>query len=238
MARPRTYLLNENVFTNIDTEEKAYWFGFIFADGCISVSCAGQHVLQIKLKADESFFLEKFTEFIETDRPIKFGKSENRFGKVEFCYVSISSKKMVDDLVKNGLQFRKSNIAIFPNIEESLIRHFIRGYIDGDGSFFPAKGGKRSKTYSLGFNVLGTKEFLEILNSYLPFPVPLYKENRTEYTYYLSTTVGLNKVVLLYDFLYLDAQIFLNRKLQIFIEYFKQKTFNDYNHCTPLWVMA
>ena len=137
MGRPITYVLNENVFTNIDTEEKAYWFGFIFADGSISVSCTKQHILQIKLKADESFFLEMFREFMETDRPIKFGESENRFGKVKFCYISISSKKIVDDLIKNGLQFRKSNIAIFPNIKEDLIRHFIRGYIDGDGSFFP-----------------------------------------------------------------------------------------------------
>ena len=91
----------------------------------------------------------------------------------------------------------------------------------------------RPRTYSLGFNILGTKGFLEILNLYLPFSVPLHKENRTEYTYYLSTAVGLDKAVLLYDFLYLDAQIYLDRKLDVFIEYFKQKTFNDYNHCTP-----
>lgn len=233
MARPRTYALNENIFTNIDTEEKAYWFGFIFADGCISVSLTGQHTLQIKLKAGESSFLERFREFIETDRPVKFGKSENKFGKVEFCYLIISSKKLVNDLVKNGLQFRKSNIAIFPNIEEVFVRHFIRGYFDGDGSFYPTKGGKRSKTYSLGFSVLGTKGFLEVLNSHLPFSVSLYKENRTEHTYYLSTAIGLDKAVLLYDFLYVDAQIYLDRKLKVFIEYFEQKTFNDYNHCTP-----
>jgi DNA-binding transcriptional regulator WhiA len=173
MARPRRYCLNEDVFTNIDSEEKAYWFGFIFADGSISVSNTGQHTLQIKLKSSEDIFLKKFTEFINTDRPILFGSSNNRFGNVEFCYISISSKKMVEDLIKNGLQFRKSNIAVSPNIEESLIRHFIRGYIDGDGSFFPAKSGKRSKTYSLGVSILGTEQFLSVLNSYLPFSLPL-----------------------------------------------------------------
>jgi DNA-binding transcriptional regulator WhiA len=233
MARPRIYRLNEDIFTNIDSEEKAYWFGFIFADGSISVSNTGQHFLQIKLKSTENLFLEKFTDFIDTDKPVSFGFSSNRFGDVEYCYVSISSKKIVEDLVSNGLQFRKSNIALFPNIKDSLVHHFIRGYIDGDGSFFPAKGGKRSKTYSLGFSILGTEQFLSVLNSYLPFSLPLYKEKRTEHTYYLSTAIGLDKAKVLFEFLYLDANIYMDRKINVFIEYFKQKTFNDYNHFAP-----
>ena len=32
----KVYYLNENYFEKIDTEEKAYWLGFIYADGYIT----------------------------------------------------------------------------------------------------------------------------------------------------------------------------------------------------------
>jgi intein-encoded DNA endonuclease-like protein len=43
-------------------------------------------------------------------------------------------------LLSNGVYFRKSTenkeLLEFPNIEEHLKSHFIRGYFDGDGSVY------------------------------------------------------------------------------------------------------
>ena len=41
--------LNKEYFKNIDTEEKAYWLGFIAADGCVYKMSKNAHRLQINL---------------------------------------------------------------------------------------------------------------------------------------------------------------------------------------------
>lgn len=56
---------NEYVFDNIDTEEKAYWLGFIYADGCISDNGS----LEIGLIDKEH--LEKFRKFLSSKNPIR-----------------------------------------------------------------------------------------------------------------------------------------------------------------------
>src|SRR5438105_237351 len=45
----KRYKVNENYFKVIDTEEKAYWLGFITADGCIHDRTAKSHVFNITL---------------------------------------------------------------------------------------------------------------------------------------------------------------------------------------------
>ena len=52
---------NENVFDSIDTEEKAYWLGFIFADGYISLK---GNSFELSLKGSDSEHLDKFNKFM------------------------------------------------------------------------------------------------------------------------------------------------------------------------------
>ena len=52
---------NEHIFDIIDTEEKAYWLGFIYADGCISLKT---NAFEISLKYDDINHLNKFNTFM------------------------------------------------------------------------------------------------------------------------------------------------------------------------------
>ena len=72
---------------------------------------------------------------------------------------------MCTDLMKLGVVPRKSLIAEMPNINKSLVRHFIRGYFDGDGNISYTVNGH----ISLSWNIVGGETiltaFCKILNS-------------------------------------------------------------------------
>jgi hypothetical protein len=111
---------------------------------------------------------------------------------------------------KKSLTLKFPNINIFEN--KNLIRHFIRGYIDGDGCISYCD--KKHKHMTL--RILGTKDFLNILQKYLPLEKKnkLHKKNNI---YDLSFQKGRGKYIL--DYVYKDATIFLDRKLEKYKEY-------------------
>ena len=56
---------NENIFDIIDTEEKAYWLGFIFADGYIETPKPNmKYTFEICLSCKDKHHLEKFNIFM------------------------------------------------------------------------------------------------------------------------------------------------------------------------------
>lgn len=119
---------NENYFEKIDTEDKAYFLGFIFADGCIIYDPSKyRYKIEIKLHPKDRHILESLIKFIEGEMKIWY--DNNR----EMCQVSISGKKFVSDLIKLGLTPNKTFNLEYPKISEKLEKHFLRGYFDGDG---------------------------------------------------------------------------------------------------------
>ena len=52
---------NRHIFDKINSQEKAYWLGFILADGYLNVD---KHMLRIKLGDKDKHHLEKFIQFI------------------------------------------------------------------------------------------------------------------------------------------------------------------------------
>ena len=80
--------------------------------------------------------------------------------------VDITSAQLCQDLVNLGIGYRKSYEDLkLPNIDKSLIRHFIRGYFDGDGCFL-----MKTKNLSTEYRVdiAGRKDFIEFIEQYLP----------------------------------------------------------------------
>lgn len=67
-----TYFINENIFEKIDTEEKAYWLGFIYADGYVSTNT---YAFGIELSIKDIDHLIKFKKFLSWDGEIKISKT-------------------------------------------------------------------------------------------------------------------------------------------------------------------
>ncbi len=134
LDRARKYSYDEKFFDIIDSEEKAYWFGFLLADGYISSH--KQH-WYIQLRLTDLDAIIKFKESIKATSPIKTILSDKR----KTCHeLQINSKYMVDSLAKHGLVNNKTfRIHIPDTISIKLWPHLIRGYFDGDGCIYIRK---------------------------------------------------------------------------------------------------
>lgn len=124
----KKYTVNSNYFNEINTERKAYWLGFLYADGNVLI----QPYKTIRFSSIDIEILEEFikdveyTGIITTETQKVYNKSISK--------VSINDSTMVEDLCKYGCVPNKTNIISIPNIPEKLMPHFIRGYFDGDGT--------------------------------------------------------------------------------------------------------
>lgn len=207
---------NEKIFDKIDTEEKAYWLGFIFADGYISST--GKN-FEMTLQARDVGHLHKFNRFMQCNDNNVHYHPKNTPEKIYDLYRwAITNEHLWESLNSLGCVPRKSLILKFPDkrifSDETLIKHFIRGYFDGDGCVcFTYK----SKCISLQ----GTKEFLEEVSRYIPgnLKVNIYRNQ----TYQLGTTT--HKAVDVLHYLYDDSTIYLTRKYdksQEFCRYYEE----------------
>lgn len=121
------YSLDENYFSKIDTDIKAYFLGFIAADGCIHKNESKQDILKICISKKDEELLIKFKEELKTNKPLSY-----RNGK--YVTLEISSDKIVKDLGKYNLVPNKTyKDIVSDNLPSKFVLSFIRGYTDGDG---------------------------------------------------------------------------------------------------------
>lgn len=116
--------------SEIKTEEQAYTLGFLMADGHNTGSQVG-----IKVKTSDGYILEKMKNCFSKE--IKLQEHE------DYCSFVISATTVCDNLRNLGIVEHKSHSEKhIPEMPSDLVRHFIRGYFDGDGTVFICKSGK------------------------------------------------------------------------------------------------
>ena len=213
---------NEDYFENIDTEEKAYFLGFLMADGCVTERVNSQPCICLQIKSEDEYILSKLKEELSTDN--KIGVNPIR----SHSQLKIHSQKMADDLAKYGIVPRKTGHEIFPEdkIPQNLICHFIRGFFDGDGWFtFTTSHGIPKKRISLGLT--GNIQMLTDIRNYFVKHLPNvtrlqiheFKSREKGYEGFSSVTFSkFDNVKDIGNFMYGDANIYLIRKKQVFDE--------------------
>lgn len=200
---------NENIFDYIDTEEKAYWLGFIWADGYIS---SKNNTFEIKLSIKDIEHLYKFNSFMQHNKNNVKTQQISFKGKTFItCRWSVVNKHLHQVLNSYGCVPNKSLVLQFPDIKifenEGLVRHFIRGYFDGDGciSYISKNGVVQPQIV-----IMGTKPFLEFLNSWIRIPGYCKKSKSEAYEWRNSC----NSARQLIQYLYNDCSIYLERKFK------------------------
>ena len=125
-----THKCNRHFFDVIDTEAKAYWLGFVAADGSIS-----KGVLKIALAWVDAGHLEKFRAALASAHPIKRRVAGGGYkpGAVSAEF-SVRSAELAMALAQFGIIPRKSHTVRPPTLRDDLVHHFWRGVFDGDGS--------------------------------------------------------------------------------------------------------
>lgn len=202
---------DNKVFDKIDTEEKAYWLGFLYADGYVSNGKYNNSV-ELSLSAKDIDHLKKFKNFLKDKRKIKVSKVAKNFTRGR---VLVTNKHFRNQLIKLGCLPNKSLILKFPsdNIfhNKDLIIHFIRGYVDGDGCL------SNTKTGRLSIEIIGTKEFLEGIRKYFPEFKSIRKTRSSEKGLNnFKISCNSNKADTVAKRLYKDATIYLDRKFNKF----------------------
>ena len=155
--------LNHHYFSNINTEDRAYWLGFMYADG---TAYDIKPEIKLSLSRVDRSSLESFKEDIGYKGEIRDYSGRTSFGPVETSSLCFSSRDMQQDLFRLGCVSSKTHILGPPpesEIPVELHRDFIRGYVDGDGYISsPTQWRTRS------IEIVGTYSFLEWVSEVSP----------------------------------------------------------------------
>ena len=152
-------LVDPNFFEQIDTQEKAYFLGFLYADGCLS-----EKGVSLRLQEADKPILDKLNKLIYKDKPLNFflRKKTDKYNRQEQYGINIHNSKMCSDLLKLGLAPRKSFVLPFPSeniVPKSLLNHFVRGVMDGDGTIGVYPNLPARKSYYIKFSLICSCDF-------------------------------------------------------------------------------
>lgn len=216
----RIYNCDDHFFKN-DTEESFYLAGFIAADGSVQ-SRKYSKILKISLSSLDAGHLEKIKKILKSNNPIKTYrvKSSKLINKEASCVeLQIVSNSIFNDLKKFNIVPNKTKIYSMPDwlLTHPLLNHFLRGYFDGDGSISHCGLGKGRSVKQLHFNILGTEKFINQYQDCLIKECALSKVKISpKSSIYSLSYSGNNNVKKIYNFLYKNATIFLDRKMNKF----------------------
>lgn len=149
----RKYQINESFLDVIDTQEKAYFLGFMYADGAVHKEAPS---FKLELHVQDIDILEKFQKLLFIGEVSKIG-----IDRVKYRYFSIRSKRLKDKLIEHGCVPAKTFKVRLPPLSEELMPHFLRGVYDGDGCINICESG-RVRVILTGYSnfLLDIKEYL------------------------------------------------------------------------------
>lgn len=211
----KKYQVNSDFFKKW-SPQMAYVLGFIGADGNI---CHSGKAHTLHIACDDQDIIEKIKIVLNYSGPVHLKPRFN--GKVSYS-LRICDQEIFKDLNKLGVTERKSLTLTPPDIPTKLARHFIRGYFDGDGSIsltntkYPSRLVLNFYTASLNMaNFLFQKIKILLKDTYRGKIRIAMAHQKTPY-YVIHT--GHKAAVVLFNYMYLDANIYLERKYKKFIE--------------------
>lgn len=221
---PRTQS-NTSFFHTIDTEEKAYWLGFIVADGNVYRDC-----LAVKLGGVDRAHLEKLKTALRSAATIDLCKNKAR-PHLDYYRFRISSREIAADLARFGVVPAKgpNTYAPLDLLDSSLHRHFWRGAVDGDGwiTFRLSSEGYTQSIIGLSGSGTLVRQFAAYCESLVPSRAEagysvVEKRRRSPSTGKLRSTFQVatgskEGFIRIGDELYGDATVFLDRKRETFL---------------------
>ena len=221
----RKWELNEDYFDNIDTPNKAYILGFLFADGYNSLT---RNFVRIALQEDDKDILEKMKNELGSNKPLKYldFKGEirsNGFTCKNMYQLEVYGKHITESLDKLGMHQGKSLILEYPNfLKENLHSHFIRGYFDGDGSISILEK-ENGKINSASITLTSTDSFCTNVYNILLNYINIDKFSIRDASCHNGVTRVLstsNKKSCLdfCDWIYQDAEMYLERKYNKYLK--------------------
>ena len=193
-------------FQDIDSEDKAYFLGLMIADGNVTLDKERMRSPFVRLELIDLDVLKQLEEVANTKTTMSPVIREGR----NLTYVwSLRSKKMAEDLAKYGVVPNKTKLVsgLYQGVEDHLVRHYVRGLVDGDGSIYWS-----SNMWHVSFTSGNRESAEQIQQMFMDLTGKRYRKKVTSYNgIYKITYDGLDAVNLL-NILYNDSNFYINRK--------------------------
>jgi hypothetical protein len=191
---------DERFFQVIDTEEKAYWLGFITADGCVSNGKKTGHSprIGINLGIQDCEHLVKFKQVLQATQMVSRNERS--------CSFTVFSEDMAADLAMHGILPKKTFSTKPAQVLPELARHYWRGIIDGDG--YISKNKKQLILVGDYEVVLGFQTFVL---THCPKTKACISRMENIYTFQLHGIILTRRML---DVLYEGATVYLKRKYE------------------------
>lgn len=223
----RRHTIDPYYFDNIDTQEKAYWLGFVWADGNIAKTSrrsSGPNRMRIAQKWSERHHIERLKTALSCDSIIK---KISHDGGHDVAQLDINCRPLCAALERLGYDVKAKRIRI-PPIPNHLIRHFVRGYFDGDGCLSIYTQQVRQWTIcKQEWSLTGQKELMSEIKDTLTANAGTTPTVKLK-GYKRSPDVASlrygkkSDVVKLYGYLYEKATVYLPSKHLKFVEFFSR----------------
>ena len=215
--KKNNHTVDDDFFSKIDTNQKAYWLGFITADGSVDDK---NNRVGIGLSIRDYDQLHRFKKALRTNYSICETVSKLNTLNKEYrsCSITINSSKMVYDLKKLGVLPKKTKKEKpCKKVPKKFMRDYIRGFFDGDGWISAIKRRKidrcKNKRWELGF--CGSLEMMQWIKNYIEEEIEVsFSEILTAGPIFKIRIINQLDIITIGKFLYHDANEYLPRKYE------------------------
>lgn len=215
----RKYKIDETFFDDIDTEEKAYILGLLYADGSNNEKKGQVYIMLAETDVD---ILRKIQKIVQPQRPLHYSKRKGDNPKHQNRYMwCINNQHISKKLAEYGCIQNKTFKLTFPDwLDKSLYNHFVRGYFDGDGHVGIYKDGY---SWRAQISFVGTEAFCKnLINIFKTLDININKlYNRYPERDNNIRTIqfgGNRQVERFLNWLYKDSTLYMNRKFNKYSE--------------------
>lgn len=211
----RQYTLNEHYFDIIDTPNKAYILGLLYADGC---NIRNTNTIKLELQERDKNILDKINAELDSNRPLKLTLLHEKNLNWQNSYkLSITNKHMSETLDNHGLVANKSLVLQFPTwLNKNLMPHFIRGYVDGDGYLGLEQNNKL-------ISIASSKSFCIDLQSYLlshyQIKSVMYNKESLHEQIQVLHIMGKDNITKFLNIIYENAELYIERKYDSYTKF-------------------
>lgn len=212
----KPYRMNEHAFESINDEASAYWLGFLFADGSVEESNA----VSIALNICDEEHIKKFAAWLDTDVRFTYRSRTNPSGsESKSVRIKVSSSKIKNNLIRLGCIPNKTyNMTFAPELKDDLVRHFIRGLIDGDGHVAVGYTSKsRPNSVKTTVNLAGHKVIIDYVHEQIKRRLG-FSGRVAAMPNYFTCTYHAESAKSIIRWLYQDAEVFLDRKQKRYLD--------------------
>lgn len=212
--------VNDKYLDVIDTEDKAYFVGFMLADGFLN---SDSKKFGISLKTTDIHILKTFKEKLEYEGELKTYISNNKvcteYKNTEYTRLLINSVQIYNRLKDIGLNPKKSKHydLHIEKIPEQFRKDFLRGYFDGNCSIVENHSKGKIK-YAVTF--LAQHQLLDFIENFFQIDKKYYRDQRRNTCNIFAMKIQkqdlVNKIL---DILYKNSKIHLHRKYERYLKF-------------------